>query len=55
MTTAVVGVGCSSMGNTHSVYLWGGNAPDCHVQAHRLTFIYCNDRSVESEELSNCV
>ena len=23
MTTAVVGVGCSSMGNTHSVYLWG--------------------------------
>ena len=35
MTTAVVGVGCSSMGNTHSVYLWDEVLPYSR-SGHRL-------------------
>ena len=51
----ISGGGAFVMGHTHSVYCGDETLLIVTFKPIDSRLIYCNDRSVESEELSNCV
>ena len=51
----ISGGGAFVMGHTHSVYCGDETFLIVTFKPIDSRLIYCNDRSVESEELSNCV